>query len=466
MTRTPSTSQTLAEFAVGVDLAAIPSEVVDVARKTLLDTLACILFGQTTTPGRIMKQTVPELGSGSCSVAGLTNGFSPVAAALANGTMAHSFEMDDRNTESMFHASSSVLAASLAVGEANQLNGADVLKAFIIGHEVASRVANAVIPESYEYGWHSQGWHPTLGSTAAVSVLLGSSAEQTTHALGLAATQASGLIECAFSSDAKPFHAGKAAMSGIVAGRLARHDYTGGVNALDGSSRARGYFDLLAEAPRVEAAMETLGSEWKIASRNGLKPHACAGDMHPGIDGVLTILAREKLSYEDIDAVEIHAFRIVPTHFNIAQPSSKIEALMSYQHAIAAALYFGQAGPQEYSTAAVKHPELARLRDLVSLHVDPQIDQAFPKYYGARIVVVTRDGRRFEQVEPQPLGDPEHPMTLKDVERKTHTLLDELLGVEVASDVVRICNDVEHQDDLSAITAVLRTQPVKDLDNR
>lgn len=452
-----STSQILAEFAIDSDLSAIPADVREVARKTLLDTFACIIYGQTTTPGGIMKESAPVLGaSGPCSVAGLPDGFSPVAAALANGTMAHSFEMDDRNTESMFHASSSVLGTAMAAAELRQRNGADLLRAFIVGHEVASRVANAVIPESYEYGWHSQGWHPTFGAAAAASILLGSNAEQTTNAFGLAATSAGGLIECAFSSDAKPFHAGKAAMAGVVAAQVASLGYTGGINALDGSDRARGYFALLAEQPHTAEAMATLGEEWKVASRNGLKPHACAGDMHPGIDGVLKIMDAEGLSYTDVQHVEIHAFRIVPSHFNIPHPTAKIEALMSYQHAIAAALYFHRAGPREYMPDVIDNPQVARLRDIVSLHIDPEIDARFPKYYGARIVLRTARGD-FTDTEVQPLGDPEHPMSQADVERKTHELLDELVGASVADGLIEAAASVEQLSDVSAFTRALRS---------
>jgi 2-methylcitrate dehydratase PrpD len=452
-----STSQILARFAVDSDLAKIPADVLEIAKKTLLDTFACIIYGQTTTPGGIMKASAPTFGAGgACSVAGLPEGFSPLAAALANGTMAHSFEMDDRNTESMFHASSSVVGAAMATAELRQSSGADLLRAFVLGHEVASRVANAVIPESYEYGWHSQGWHPTFGAAAAASILLGSDAEQTTNALGLAATSAGGLIECAFSSDAKPFHAGKAAMAGVVAAQVASLGYTGGVNALDGSDRARGYFALLAENPHADEAMATLGKEWKVASRNGLKPHACAGDMHPGIDGVLKIMDREGLTYGDVSHVEIHAFRIVPSHFNIPQPRVKIEALMSYQHAIAAALYFHRAGPREYMPEAIDDPQVAALRDIVSLHIDPEIDARFPKYYGARVVMRTARGD-FTDTEVQPLGDPEHPMSQADVERKTHDLLDDLVGASVADGLIGAASDVERLADVSAFTRALRS---------
>jgi 2-methylcitrate dehydratase PrpD len=418
-------SDRLAEFAASATYDQLPADVARTTRLTIMDTLGCIAYGARTEPGRRVGGMVQEVSAagGGATVFGHGTAPSPMAA-VANGTMAHSFELDDRNTESMFHASASVLPAALAVGQEVGGDGKKLMLAMAIGHEVASRVSNSVNPDAYVFGWHSQGWHPTLGAAAAAGVMLDLTPEQLQHALGLAATQASGLIEVAFSSDGKPFHAGKAAMGGVVAARLAKRGYTGGLNALEGSDRAKGFCYLLSPEPKMEAIVDTLGTEYKIHSRNGLKPYSCAGDMHPGIDALLEMMPKHEIGPEDIESIEIYSFRIVPTHFDIPHPKATIEGLMSYQHSLAVTVLYGKCTPAQFSDEMLDDPVVDAMREKIHLHLDEELDKLFPEFYTARTELVTNKGN-FEQTVLHTKGDPENPMSEEEIEAKFSDLLEQ-----------------------------------------
>jgi 2-methylcitrate dehydratase PrpD len=319
-----------------------------------------------------------------------------------------------------------------------------------IGHEVASRVSNTVNPEAYVYGWHSQGWHPTFGAAAAAGLVLGLTPEQMSHAFGLAATQASGLIEVAFSSDGKPFHAGKAAMGGVLSALMAHRGYTGGRNALEGSERARGYMDLLAKEPKPHLLTEGLGESYKIHTRNGLKPYSCAGDMHPGIDAVLSMLAKHDLTHEDIQEINIYSFRIVPTHFNIPRPTSTIEGLMSYQHSIAVAAIFEKAGPAQFTHELFADPVVDDLRGRINLYVDPELDALFPEYYTARTELVTTKGT-FDETVLHTKGDPENPMSDAEIEAKFSDLVSQS---PVRANGDRLLDLLKHLDDVENVQQI------------
>jgi 2-methylcitrate dehydratase PrpD len=74
-----------------------------------------------------------------------------------------------------------------------------------------------------------------FGVAAGIGKLMGLDSEMLNHAFGLAATQAGG-IRHSFGTMAKPFHAGKAAMDGILSALLARDGFTACKDVLDEGS--------------------------------------------------------------------------------------------------------------------------------------------------------------------------------------------------------------------------------------
>src|SRR5439155_22423260 len=136
--------------------------------------------------------------------------------ALANGTLAHCLDFDDTYVRAITHTSAPVWAATLALGEEIGADEAAMLSAFVAGFETAARIGSGLGEAVTARGWHGTGVFGRLGATAAASVLLRLDAKQSLHALGAAATQTGG-VTASFGSMAKPFHAGRAAMGGIVA---------------------------------------------------------------------------------------------------------------------------------------------------------------------------------------------------------------------------------------------------------
>lgn len=446
----------LAQFVAEHTYDALPGEAIERSKVVMLDTIGCMLFGRTTVQGKIAADVAAQLSdSHGVTIVGDARGASPVAAALANGTMAHAFDFDDRNTESMCHSSGTILAAGLAIGERQHSSGKRLLLAFVMGHEAASHVAIAVNPEAWIFGWHAQGWHPTFGAATAGGVLLGLDADRMTHAFGIAATQASGMVEVAYSSHGKSLHSGKASSSGVWSAVLAASGFTGGGACLEGSDRARGYCELLSPHPRMHLITAGLGTEYKIVSRVGLKPYSCAGDMHPGIDAVFKIMREHSLKPDDIDAVRVHSFRTVPTHYNIPTPRITIEGLMSYQHCIAVAIVYGRVMPSEFTDAMLADPRLQSFRDKVSFDVDPKLDAMYPKHYAARLDLVTKKGTFTETITAS-RGDPGNPMSMREVEEKFLDLSTRVISKQRANNTIEMVRRLESVEDVSMLTALVR----------
>src|SRR5262249_59675259 len=121
---------------------------------------------------------------------------------------------DDTNFALMGHPSVPLLAAALAAAEAETSDGAGLAVAYIIGFEIDAALGLALNPAHYTRGWHATSTIGTLGCAATAARLLALDVTQTRHALGIAASMASGVKEN-FGSMTKPYHAGHAPPSGV-----------------------------------------------------------------------------------------------------------------------------------------------------------------------------------------------------------------------------------------------------------
>src|SRR5262249_39877566 len=216
----------LAEFVTKSRWEDCPAEAVEAARRAVVACLGVMLAARGEPAARIVPEVArAEAGSPLATVVGTSLRTGAVWAALANGTAAHALDFDDTNFAMMGHPSAPVLAAALAAGELALADGRALVPAFLPGFEVETTMAPGVNPPHYEKGFHATGTLGTMGAAAAASRLLGLDAEQTRASLSLAASQASGLKEN-FGTMTKPFHAGHAARSGVLAALLARDGFT------------------------------------------------------------------------------------------------------------------------------------------------------------------------------------------------------------------------------------------------
>ena len=153
-------------------------------------------------------------------------------AALINGISSHTFDYDDTHLKTIIHPAGPVASAVMALAEQQNCSGRQVIDAIVLGIDVACRMGNLVYPEHYDRGWHITGSTGTLGAAAACARLLGLNEQQTTMALGIAASQPIGLRE-QFGTMTKPFHPGAAARAGMMAALMAQHGFTSSARSLE-----------------------------------------------------------------------------------------------------------------------------------------------------------------------------------------------------------------------------------------
>lgn len=366
-------------------------------------------------------------------------------AALINGIASHTFDFDDTHLKTIIHPAGPVASAVMALAELTGASGRQVIDATVLGIDVACRMGNTVYPQHYDRGWHITGSTGSLGAAAACARLLGLDAQRTAMALGLAASQPVGLRE-QFGTMTKPFHPGGAARAGLMAALMAREGFTSSARALEAP---RGWAQVLSTKCDWNEATEALGERFEI-SFNAYKPFACGIVIHPSIDACVQ-LREQGIRSDQVERIELRVHPLVLELTGKKEPADGLQGKFSVYHGCAAGLIFGRAGEEEFSDAIVTREDVVALRRKVQAVVDESIREE-----SADVTAILKDGRRVHVFVEHAIGSLQRPMTDADLERKFHDLVDPVLGVGRADELLRLCWRLGQAPDLSALVSALR----------
>jgi 2-methylcitrate dehydratase PrpD len=363
----------------------VPAAVRQEAKRAILNILGCILAGQREPAVKLFAKT---LGRGRH----LPNRGALLAAA------ANALDFDDTHLPTVIHPGAPVAGALFALAEEKSVSGRELLHAYILGVEAACRAGNAVSPGHYEHGWHITGTCGVFGAAAAAGRLLKLNEAQFLSALGIAATQAAGLVEM-LGSMARLLNAGFAARNGLTAALLAAQGFQGPAQPLEGE---RGFVRVFGGSRKLGALTEGLGKQWALREV-AYKPYPCGVVLHALIDACLQ-LRKDAAGFERIE-IQLHPLAI--ERGDRPDPREAHEARLSAQHCAAVALLDGAAGVEQFTDEAAARPDVAALRSKVRLVTDDSLDKA-----GAVVVV---DGKALH-------AEPRRTLTGAELEAKFRSL--------------------------------------------
>jgi 2-methylcitrate dehydratase PrpD len=336
----------------------------------------------------LLKDALANGEAGEACVVGRTEKLTSTFAALVNGAASHALDFDDVNGRVHGHPTVAILPAILAAVASRDATGADLLDALVVGTEVACAVGDMLGPAHYAQGFHATATVGTVSAAAAVARLLGLDEETTANALGLAATQAAGL-KASFGTMAKPMHAGRAAMSGLLAARWAASGLTGataGIEADQGFGRAM--------SPDFAPGFAAPGGAFGIEC-NCYKFFPACYYTHSAIVTTRTLAVQHGLRPDDVASVTA---MLQPQHdkvCNIAAPQDGLGIKFSVRHLVAMALAGVDAGnPAVYTTEMAERPDLVALRGRVAFEAAPVSTRT-----AARIRMELVDGRTLDRSE-------------------------------------------------------------------
>ena len=382
---TADVTRALAERASAVRYEALPEQVRAVARQCVLDYYGVALAAVEDPLVRILIAELGEAGGEArARIIGHPLGMPALSAALVNGAMGHALDYDDVNLAMPGHPSVAILPGLLALAEERRSSGREVIAAFVAGYETACRIGKALQPGHYNLGFHATGTVGCLGAAAACARLLGLDAEATARALGIAGTQAAGL-KSQFGTMCKPFHAGKASQSGLLAARLAARGFSSRIDLVECE---QGF--ALTHGPdfHPEAAFADPPGGFYILS-NLFKYHAACYLTHGPIESARAVRERHGVAPEQIARITLKLDRSCDRVCNIPSPTDGLEAKFSLRQTVAMALAgVDTASLDTYSAATATDPQLVALREKVALDFQDSWPQA-----GAEIEVALADGR-------------------------------------------------------------------------
>jgi|SRR5882762_4394636 len=447
-----SATTRLAEFTVKTSLEDCPTEALARVRLAALDTLGVMLAGVSEPAARAVREVArAEGGTPLATVVGTRLVTAPGWAALANGAAGHAHDFDDTNFALMGHPSVPLLATALAAGEAEMADGRAVALAYIVGFEVSTALGRALNPEHYTRGWHATSSIGTLGCAAAAARLLRLDVTQTRHALAIAASHASGLKEN-FGSMTKPYHAGHAARSGLLAAQLAREGLTASETALEGK---QGYVAAFGGGG-LEPALDELGRTWQLlASGIAVKPYPSCALTHSAIDALLELRARHGLRPGDIASVEVGVNRVVPDVLVHGHPTTALERKFSMQFCAAAALGIGRVDLGSFEDGPVHDPGVRRLMERVAMVVDPALPDGLEQHAWTRVTVRLGNGTTHASPPRGARGHPDAPLSREALFAKFLDCATRALPRDEAEDVAAELEHLEDIPDIRALTSRL-----------
>jgi len=382
----PDCTSLMAAWISSIDDNAISPSALEWARHVMLDWVAVAIAGSSEPLVRILIAEYGEAEDLPCTLLAGGGRARPLDAALINGSAGHALDFDDVSTKMFGHPTVPVAPAAMALAQYEGSNGLDLLRAMVVGHEIESRVGSMVGPSHYEHGFHATGTVGTFGSAAACAHLKKLNASQTAHALGLAATQAAGL-KCMFGTMAKPLHAGKAAMNGLMAAQLAARGFTANEHSIECS---QGF--ARTQAQQINPFPLSIDTSAGFAIENTLfKYHASCYLTHSTIEAIRLLRQRHGIDLKDLDVMTIQVASNHRGVCDIDNPQTGLNVKFSIKHLAALALDgVNTAALDLYSTQTALSEHIVQARKRVTLTFDEASERS-----DSFVTIRTCDGREL-----------------------------------------------------------------------
>jgi 2-methylcitrate dehydratase PrpD len=424
----------------------LPPAVVERARQHILDTLAAMISGAQLRPGRLAIDYVSRLGGvRQSSVVGTRLLTCPILAALANGMLAHADETDDSHAPSRTHPGCAVVPAALAVAESVHASGERLLRAVVLGYDVAARVSYALGPDelaSASRSTHSIGG--TFGAGAAAGALLALDDQQVRHLLSYCAQQASGVgcnvrdsehVEKAFDFGGMP------ARNGVTAATMVAAGFTGVDDVFSGE---RNFLEAYGPRPDPERLTEQLGQSFEIMGTN-IKKWSVGSPAQAALDALALLIEAERIRPDEIESIDVHLpSRSARTVDNSPMPDVNV------QHLMAMLLIDGTLSFEAiHDEMRMQDPAILALRRKITLVPSEELTHAIPRRQ-AIVAIRTRDGRSVSRRTVAVRGTADNPMTPAEVEAKAYELIGGVLGARRAQALVHAMRNIEAVPDVAA----------------
>jgi aconitate decarboxylase len=452
-------TQAMATFVSGLRYERIPKEVIDRIKLLILDSFGCALYSVDLEWSRILMRTLQRLDtSTSCGVWGTALRLSAPHAALVNGTLVHGFELDDIHRAGVMHLGAVTLPPLMAIAEIKPgMSGRDFLTAAVAGCEIGPRVGRCMGEEHIGQGWHSAATIGVFSSAAAAASALRLSTGQTVHALGIAGTQAAGLMAAQYGSMVLRMHMGRSAQSGLYGGLLAAAGFTGIVDILESDyggfcttfSRSHDRFNLAELTSGLGVRFETM-----LIS---LKFYSCVSSNHTTLDAIRVMRARRPFSVDEVDQIVVHGSQVTVDHVGWKyRPNGISAAQLNLPFCVATLLLEGDVFVDQFDAVKIIDPVRIALADRVKVVADPDITARGSEFRQmVNVELFLKDGTVLKETVEAPRGSERRFASEADVVEKFEKLATHLIPVGQVAAIREAVLNLETAPNLNHLTHLL-----------
>lgn len=398
-----------AQNAVRMQYADIPHEVVKVAKRDMLDTLACALSGSIAPGGLEIVSLVRELGARpEATVLAYGGRVGALEACLANGAMANADDYSDTHENGHIHIGVTTIPAALALAERKGgVSGKEFLTSLALSADFVCRMGAANPDGSANF--NLTAFYGYLGSAMAAGKLLKLDEEQMINAIGLAYTDAGGARQGRLEGDlSKRPQAGFAARGGLLAALMAEKGITGPKNVFQGEAgvaavhNGRFYPEML--TPRLGEHFESINLSFK--------PYPCCRFCHGHIDAALAIAREHNIQPDEIESISAFVNREPHSQLDPLElkrnPRTVVDAQFSIPYTVAVALVRKKVTLADFTADVIKDPVVIEIANKVAPVLDLSLRVHEPP--PAVLEVKTRRGLFSKRVE-YALGHPLNPIS-------------------------------------------------------
>jgi 2-methylcitrate dehydratase PrpD len=442
-------TQTIADFSADINFDDFSNEVVEHAKLCILDWIGVALAGSQETPTKILTSVIKEMeGKKGSTVIGSDIKTFCANAALVNGLMGHVLELDDIHEESVIHPAAPVVPAVLAVAERKNATGKDVITSVVLGYEVETRVAMSIMPSHYDF-WHTTGTCGTFGASIAAGKILGLDKKRMIYTLGIAGTQASGLIQV-FGTMSKPFNVGKAAMNGVISALLAERGFTSSTAIFQAE---KGYCRATSKEFNFHKLTKNLGKKFQLMN-NIFKRHASCGHTHGAIDAVLNISTKYHVKPENVREIIVETYPIaVDVVGRNFKPKNVFEAKFSLPYCVAVAMINGTIDLTAFSKENLTDSKILDLSSKVKVTSSPRYVNTLMGC--AKVTIHTLNGKKYAWNVNVPKGYPKNPLTKVELEEKFMELASPILPMRKVTNILKTLHSLEKLNKIESLTSLL-----------
>lgn len=452
-------AERIAAFACNLPYEELSHAAVHEAKRRVIDSVGCALGGWLSEPAKIARD-VASLAKGEpgATVLGTRHVSSVDWAAFANGTAIRYLDFNDTYLSREPAHPSDNLAALLAMAEAYEIGGQDLILGIVVAYEVQCRLCDA-------YSIRSRGWdHVTYGAystVAGIGAMLGWDEETMVHALGLAGTPNNAMRQtrvgelsmwkgCAFAN---------ASRNGVFAALLAQLGMTGPAPIFEGEM---GFFQEVCGGDAFDLPTWGGGPEPFMINRTYIKKYPAEYHSQSAIDAAERLIARagRRFRPEEVASLEIATFgasvEIIGGEPEKWRPQSRETADHSLPYITCAALVDGRVDQATFAESRYRDEELLAMVAKTTVVKDAELDALYPlKGIPNRLTLRLVDGTEWVERVDAPRGHALNPMDDDEVAEKFMRLAAPLLREGQMAEALTLMRDLDGVEDITELMEAL-----------